>query len=91
MSVALSSVVGPRERGHFVGAAVSEILPTGVLAPINSTVWSYVDQLGMTVLTDDQTLDGPPETTDAMTEPFAELRNAAGVSVTLGSKHGVQR
>ncbi len=83
MNVAVSSVVGPRERGHFAGAAVSEIYSTGVLspgAPVNITVWSYVDQLGVAVLTDDQTFKDPHEATDAITGSFAELRDAAGVS-----------
>jgi diacylglycerol O-acyltransferase / wax synthase len=83
MNVAVSSVVGPRERGHFGGAAVSEIYSTGVLspgAPVNITVWSYVDQLGVAVLTDDQTFDDPHEATDAISASFAELRAAAGSS-----------
>ncbi len=83
MNVAVSSVVGPRERGHFGGAAVSEIYSTGVLspgAPVNITVWSYVDQLGVAVLTDDRTFDDPHEATDAISASFAELRAVAGVS-----------
>ncbi|WP_197502468.1 WS/DGAT/MGAT family O-acyltransferase, partial [Mycobacterium scrofulaceum] len=62
MNVAVSSVMGPRERGHFGGATVSEIYSTGVLspgAPVNITVWSYVDQLGVAVLTDDRTFKDP--------------------------------
>lgn len=83
MNVAVSSVVGPRQRGHFGGAAVSEIYSTGVLspgAPVNITVWSYVDQLGVAVLTDDQTFKDPHEATDAISAAFAELRAVAGVS-----------
>jgi diacylglycerol O-acyltransferase / wax synthase len=83
MNVAVSSVVGPRQRGHFGGATVTEIYSTGVLspgAPVNITVWSYVDQLGIAVLTDDLTFKEPPEATDAITEAFAELRSAAGIS-----------
>ncbi|WP_197503726.1 wax ester/triacylglycerol synthase family O-acyltransferase [Mycobacterium sp. 852002-30065_SCH5024008] len=83
MNVAVSSVVGPRERGHFGGAAVSEIYSTGVLspgAPVNITVWSYVDHLGVAVLTDDRTFNDPHEATDAISAAFAELRAAAGVS-----------
>jgi WS/DGAT/MGAT family acyltransferase len=83
MNVAVSSVVGPRERGHFGGAPVSEIYSTGVLspgAPVNITVWSYVDQLGVAVLTDDQTFNDPHEATDALVEAFGELRSAAGLS-----------
>jgi hypothetical protein len=33
MNVAVSSVIGPRERGHFGGAAVTEIYSTGALSP----------------------------------------------------------
>jgi diacylglycerol O-acyltransferase / wax synthase len=84
MNVAVSSVVGPRERGHFGGAPVSEIYSTGVLspgAPVNITVWSYVDQLGIAVLTDDETFNDPHEATDALSAAFSELRSAAGLSV----------
>jgi WS/DGAT/MGAT family acyltransferase len=96
MNVAVSSVVGPRERGYFGGAAVTEIYSTGVLspgAPVNITVWSYVDGLGIAVLTDDQTFKDPHEATDAMTKAFAELRSAAGISAQVGSggENGVQR
>jgi diacylglycerol O-acyltransferase len=83
MNVAVSSVVGPRQRGHFGGATVTEIYSTGVLspgAPVNITVWSYVDQLGIAVLTDDLTFKEPHEATDAITDAFAELRSAAGTS-----------
>jgi diacylglycerol O-acyltransferase / wax synthase len=83
MNVAVSSVVGPRQRGHFGGATVTEIYSTGVLspgAPVNITVWSYVDQLGIAVLTDDLTFKEPHEATDAITDAFAELRSAAGIS-----------
>jgi diacylglycerol O-acyltransferase / wax synthase len=83
MNVAVSSVPGPRERGHFAGAPVSEIYSTGVLspgAPVNITVWSYVDQLGVAVLTDDETFDDPHEATEALSAAFGELRCAAGLS-----------
>ncbi|CDO90947.1 WS/DGAT/MGAT family O-acyltransferase [Mycobacterium triplex] len=96
MNVAVSSVVGPRERGHFGGAAVTEIYSTGVLspgAPVNITVWSYVDGLGIAVLTDDLTFEDPHEATDAMTKAFAELRRAAGISAKTksGGEHRVER
>jgi diacylglycerol O-acyltransferase / wax synthase len=83
MNVAVSSVAGPRQRGHFGGAPVSEIYSTGVLspgAPVNITVWSYVDQLGVAVLTDDKTFTDPHEATDALSEAFVELHAAAGLS-----------
>jgi WS/DGAT/MGAT family acyltransferase len=80
MNVAVSSVIGPRRRGHFGGAPVSEIYSTGVLspgAPVNITVWSYADKLGIAVLTDDQTFKDAHDATDALTAAFDELRIAA--------------
>lgn len=86
MNVAVSNVPGPRERGHFGGAPVSEIYSTGVLslgAPVNITVWSYVDQLGIAVLTDDQTFGDVHEATDAFIQAFSELHRVAGLSDEL--------
>jgi diacylglycerol O-acyltransferase len=80
MNVAVSSVIGPRKRGHFGGAPVSEIYSTGVLspgAPVNITVWSYADKLGIAVLTDDQTFKDAHDATDALSAAFDELRIAA--------------
>jgi diacylglycerol O-acyltransferase len=50
---------------------------------MNITVWSYVDQLNISVLTDDLTLDDPHEATDAMVQAFTEIRSAAGLSEKL--------
>lgn len=86
MNVAVSNVPGPRTRGHFGGAPVSEIYSTGVLslgAPVNITVWSYVDQMGIAVLTDDQTFGDVHEATDALVRAFAEIYRAAGLSEEL--------
>jgi diacylglycerol O-acyltransferase / wax synthase len=44
----------------------------------------YVDQLGVAVLTDDQTFNDPHEATDALVEAFAELLSAAGLSTQSG-------
>ena len=52
---------------------------------MNITVWSYVDQLAISVLTDDLTLDDPHEATDAMIDAFVEIREAAGLSTDLTS------
>ena len=35
-------------------------------APVNISVWSYADQLGIAVFTDDQTFNDPHEATDAL-------------------------
>jgi hypothetical protein len=50
---------------------------------LNITVWSYVDQLAISVLTDDVTLVDPHEATDAMIDAFTEIRRAAGLSERL--------
>ena len=86
MNLTISNVPGPRERGHVGGATISEIYSVGPLvvgSGMNITVWSYVDQLAVSVLTDDLTLDDPHEATDAMIHAFCELRSAAGLSREL--------
>jgi len=50
---------------------------------INITVWSYVDQLNISVLTDGATLKDPHEVTEAMVADFIEIRRAAGLSEDL--------
>jgi diacylglycerol O-acyltransferase / wax synthase len=82
----ISNVPGPRERGHFGGAPVSEIYSAGPLPPgcgVNITVWSYVDQLNISVIADDRTLDDTHEVTDAMFHAFSEIRSASGLSGEL--------
>lgn len=82
MNVAISNVPGPRQRGHIGGAPVSEIYSVGVLSAgsaFNMTVWSYVDQLDIAVLSDDRTFADPHEATDAMVHAFDELRGACGL------------
>ena len=62
MNVAVSNVPGPRKRGHIGGAPVTEIYSVGVLSAgsaFNMTVWSYVDQVDIAVLSDDATFDDP--------------------------------
>jgi diacylglycerol O-acyltransferase len=84
--VPVSNVAGPRERGRFAGAVVSEIYSAGPLVTacgINITVWSYVDQLNISVIADDRTLADTHEVTDAMVGAFSEIRTAAGFSDEL--------
>jgi WS/DGAT/MGAT family acyltransferase len=83
MNVAVSNVPGPRQRGHIGGAPVSEIYSVGVLSAgsaFNMTVWSYVDQLDIAVLSDDRTFKDPHEATDAMVHAFGEIRRACGLA-----------
>jgi diacylglycerol O-acyltransferase len=52
------------------------------LAPgcgINITVWSYVDQLSISILADDLTLKDTSEATDALLDAFAEIGRACGL------------
>ncbi|KUI08126.1 diacylglycerol O-acyltransferase [Mycolicibacterium acapulense] len=82
MNVAVSSVPGPRRRGHIGGAPVSEIYSIGVLSAgsaFNMTVWSYVDQVDISILSDDVTFDDIHEATDAMVHGLDEIRSAAGL------------
>jgi WS/DGAT/MGAT family acyltransferase len=86
MNLTVSNVPGPREPGLVAGASVDEIYSVGPLvvgSGMNITVWSYVDHLSVSVLTDDQTLDDPHEATDAMVRAFADIRTAAGITTPL--------
>ncbi len=83
MNLTISNVPGPRERGNVAGATISEIYSVGPIVAgsgMNITVWSYVDQLSISVLTDDITLDDPHEATDAILRSFTEIRSAAGLT-----------
>jgi diacylglycerol O-acyltransferase / wax synthase len=82
-NVIVSNVPGPRERGRIAGAVVAEIYSVGPLAAgsaLNVTVWSYVDQLNVAVLSDDSTLGDTHDVTDALLAAFAELREAVGLT-----------
>jgi WS/DGAT/MGAT family acyltransferase len=86
MNLTISNVPGPRERGLVEGAVVNEIYSVGPIVAgsgMNITVWSYVDQLSISVLTDDRTLEDPHEATDAMVASFTEIRGAAGLPTEL--------
>lgn len=86
MNIPISNVPGPRERARVGGALVTEIYSVGPLTTgsgLNITVWSYVDQLNISVLSDGRTVEDPHELTDAMIEDFIEIRSAAGISEEL--------
>jgi diacylglycerol O-acyltransferase len=86
LNIPISNVPGPREPGRVGGALVTEIYSVGPLttgAGLNITVWSYVDQLNISVLSDGATLADPHELTDALLDAFVEIRRAAGLSETL--------
>lgn len=86
LNLNISNVPGPRERGRVGGALVTEIYSVGPLTAgsgLNITVWSYVDEFNISVLTDGATVDDPHEVTDAMIEELIEIRRAAGISEDL--------
>lgn len=88
MNVAVSNVPGPRERGHLGGAPVTEIYSVGILSSgsaFNMTVWSYVDQVDISILSDDHTFSDIHEATDAMIHSLAEIRLAAGLPGELST------
>ena len=67
---------------------VTEIYSIGILSAgsaFNMTVWSYVDQVDISILSDDQTFDDVHEATDAMVHGLAEIRRAAGLSGELSA------
>jgi diacylglycerol O-acyltransferase len=86
LNIPISNVPGPREPGRVGGALVTEIYSVGPLTTgsgLNITVWSYVDQLNISALSDGATLSDPHELTDAMVDAFVEIRRAAGLSEEL--------
>src|SRR5271163_154623 len=86
LNLPISNVPGPRERGRVGGAVVTEIYSVGPLTTgsgLNITVWSYVDQLNVSVLADGATVDDPHEVTEAVMDELIEIRRAAGLSDKL--------
>lgn len=86
VNLVVSNVPGPRQRSGLEGALVSEIYSVGPLitgSALNITVWSYVDQLNIAVLTDDVTVRDPHEVTDAIIAALVEIRTAAGLPEDL--------
>ncbi len=86
LNLNISNVPGPRERGRVGGALVTEIYSVGPLTAgsgLNITVWSYVDQLNISVLTDGATVEDPHEVTTALVNEFIDIRRAAGLPEQL--------
>ncbi|MGH3553081.1 MAG: WS/DGAT/MGAT family O-acyltransferase [Mycobacterium sp.] len=86
LNLNISNVPGPREHGRVGGALVTEIYSVGPLTAgsgLNITVWSYVDQLNVSVLSDGATVDDPHEVTEAIVDDFIEIRRATGLSEKL--------
>ncbi|MCZ0728261.1 WS/DGAT/MGAT family O-acyltransferase [Mycolicibacterium iranicum] len=88
----ISNVMGPRERGRVNGRIVSELYSVGPLtvgSGLNITVWSYVDQISISVLSDGLTAGDPHDLTEAMIDDFIAVRRAAKLSPQLAVPEGV--
>ena len=82
LNLNISNVPGPREYGRVGGALVTELYSVGPLTAgsgLNITVWSYVDQLNVSVLSDHQSVQDAHEVTEAMVDEFVAIRRAAGL------------
>ena len=85
-NVSISNVPGPREPRYFAGTEITGFYSVGPLSPglgVNITVWSYVDQLNVSVLADDSTFGDAYEVTREMRAALTELRTAVGLSDEL--------
>lgn len=86
LNLNISNVPGPREPGRVGQALVTEIYSVGPLTAgsgINITVWSYVDQLNISVITDLASVRDAHEVTSAMVAELEDIRRAAGITAAL--------
>jgi diacylglycerol O-acyltransferase len=84
-NLVVSNVPGPREHVRVAGATIAEFYSVGPLVAgsgLNITVWSYADQLNISVLADTATLTDAHEVTEAMLREFSEIACAASISAT---------
>src|SRR6202012_885216 len=81
-NLVVSNVPGPREQLRVAGATIEEFYSVGPLVAgsgLNITVWSYADQLNISVLADATTLADAHEVTEALTREFFVIGSAAGL------------
>jgi diacylglycerol O-acyltransferase len=84
-NLVVSNVPGPREHVHVAGATITEFYSVGPLVAgsgLNITVWSYANQLNISVLADTATVTDAHEVTEELMHEFAEIASAAGISAT---------
>jgi diacylglycerol O-acyltransferase / wax synthase len=83
-NLVVSNVPGPREHVRVAGATITEFYSVGPLVAgsgLNITVWSYADQLNISVLSDAATLTDAHEVTEALMRGFSEIGSAAGIFI----------
>jgi WS/DGAT/MGAT family acyltransferase len=84
-NLVVSNVPGPREHVHVAGAKIAEFYSVGPLVAgsgLNITVWSYANQLNISVLADAATVTDAHEVTEELTREFTEIASAAGIYAT---------
>jgi diacylglycerol O-acyltransferase len=84
-NLVVSNVPGPREHVHVAGATIAEFYSVGPLVAgsgLNITVWSYADQLNISVLADAATVSDAHEVTEELLRQFTEIAAAAGIYAT---------
>ena len=84
-NLVVSNVRGPREHVHVAGATIAEFYSVGPLVAgcgLNITVWSYANQLNISVLADAATVTDAHEVTEELMREFAEIASAAGIYAT---------
>jgi WS/DGAT/MGAT family acyltransferase len=78
-NLVVSNVPGPKEQIHIAGYPVTNLFSVGPLGDgcgVNITIWSYRDQLEVSVLTDPILVGPPQRITAALAGAFEELRDA---------------
>jgi diacylglycerol O-acyltransferase / wax synthase len=84
-NLVVSNVRGPRELVTVAGTQIAEFYSVGPLVAgsgLNITVWSYANQLNISVLADAATLTDAHEVTEAMIREFAQISAAAGCFIS---------
>jgi len=79
LNLPLSNVPGPREPGFVAGFPLEQLYSVGPLysgCGVNITVWSYCDQLNISVLSDPGIVSEPAAVAQSMFEGLQELREA---------------
>jgi diacylglycerol O-acyltransferase len=87
-NLVVSNVPGPREHVRVAGATITEFYSVGPLVAgsgLNITVWSYADQLNISVLADAATLADAHEVTEALIHEFSAIGSAAGIFIATAT------
>lgn len=92
MNLPVSNVRGPGERRRVSGMPITELYSVGPLTPgcaVNVTVWSYVDQLNVSLLADTKTDVELHELASWFRHELAVLRESLGLPAPRASAREV--